>query len=78
MDLLITCMPPSPLYTTPLQVVLASIMDLLTAQCDRHSENIFINLDGSLQFIDNDRALGVITGCGADSMLLPGTRWVGG
>lgn len=53
------------------------MLDLLTAQCDRHSENVFITEDGSLTFIDNDRALGVVTRCGGDSMLLPGNRWAG-
>lgn len=50
-------------------------MDLLTAQCDRHAENIFVDQHGGLQFIDNDRALGVVTHCGADSVLLPGGRY---
>ena len=36
------------------------IWDLLTTQCDRHSENIFIDDEGNLQFIDNDKALGVV------------------
>ncbi len=54
------------------QVVQQSVLDLLTAQCDRHAENIFIAADGSLSFIDNDRALGVVTHCGSNSMLLPG------
>jgi hypothetical protein len=44
-----------------MQVLLGSIWDLLTAQCDRHSENIFIDSDGNLQFIDNDKALGVVS-----------------
>ncbi|GAX84742.1 hypothetical protein CEUSTIGMA_g12164.t1 [Chlamydomonas eustigma] len=57
------------------QVMLGAIWDLLTAQCDRHSENIFIDSNGNLQFIDNDKALGVVTHCGYDSMLLPGTRY---
>lgn len=57
------------------QVVLQSVYDLLTAQCDRHGENIFITASGHLTFIDNDRALGVVPRCGADSVLLPGSRW---
>lgn len=52
-----------------------TVMDLLTAQCDRHGENIFIDHRGNLQFIDNDRALGVVTACGSDSVLLPGNRY---
>ena len=38
-----------------------AIWDLLTSQCDRHSENIFIDESGNLQFIDNDKALGVVS-----------------
>ncbi|MEW5298305.1 MAG: hypothetical protein WDW36_001445 [Sanguina aurantia] len=57
------------------QVVAQTVMDLLTAQCDRHAENIFVDQHGGLQFIDNDRALGVVTHCGADSVLLPGGRY---
>ncbi|KXZ44687.1 hypothetical protein GPECTOR_63g16 [Gonium pectorale] len=57
------------------QVVQQTVLDLLTAQCDRHSENVFITNAGQLSFIDNDRALGVVTRCGSDSMLLPGNRY---
>lgn len=57
-----------------LQVIQQTVLDLLTAQCDRHSENVFITPAGDLTFIDNDRALGVVTRCGGDSMLLPGNR----
>ncbi|GFR41959.1 hypothetical protein Agub_g2756 [Astrephomene gubernaculifera] len=57
------------------QVVQQTVLDLLTAQCDRHSENVFITPAGQLTFIDNDRALGVVTRCGGDSMLLPGNRY---
>ena len=39
-------------------MLLGGIMDLLTAQCDRHSENIFIDRNGQLQYIDNDKSLG--------------------
>lgn len=28
-----------------------------------------------LQYIDNDKALGVVANCGYDSMLIPGTRY---
>eukprot|EP00201_Polytomella_parva_P015812 CAMPEP_0175063584 /NCGR_PEP_ID=MMETSP0052_2-20121109/14840_1 /TAXON_ID=51329 ORGANISM="Polytomella parva, Strain SAG 63-3" /NCGR_SAMPLE_ID=MMETSP0052_2 /ASSEMBLY_ACC=CAM_ASM_000194 /LENGTH=609 /DNA_ID=CAMNT_0016329803 /DNA_START=205 /DNA_END=2031 /DNA_ORIENTATION=- len=55
------------------QVVMQTVMDLLTAQCDRHSENVFIGEDGNMKFIDNDRALGELYGCGADSILVPGS-----
>ena len=44
-----------------LQVQYGAIWDLLTSQCDRHSENIFIDESGNLQFIDNDKALGVVS-----------------
>ncbi|KAG2495396.1 hypothetical protein HYH03_006663 [Edaphochlamys debaryana] len=57
------------------QVVQQTVLDFLTAQCDRHSENVFITQSGQLTFIDNDRALGVVTRCGGDSMLLPGNRY---
>ncbi|PNW84381.1 hypothetical protein CHLRE_03g143867v5 [Chlamydomonas reinhardtii] len=57
------------------QVIQQTVLDLLTAQCDRHSENVFITPAGDLTFIDNDRALGVVTRCGGDSMLLPGNRY---
>eukprot|EP00798_Chlamydomonas_sp_ICE-L_P029719 gene29719-5154_t len=57
------------------QVVLGSVMDLLTGQCDRHGENIFIDPMGQLQYIDQDKSLGVISKCGYDSMLLPGSRY---
>eukprot|EP00798_Chlamydomonas_sp_ICE-L_P022695 gene22695-29850_t len=57
------------------QVLMGSMMDLLTAQCDRHSENIFIDERGQLQFIDSDKSLGVIHKCGYDTMLIPGTRY---
>jgi hypothetical protein len=48
--------------TALLKVLYSGIWDLLTAQCDRHSENIFIDNGGNLQFIDNDKALGVVRG----------------
>ncbi|KAG2488690.1 hypothetical protein HYH03_012691 [Edaphochlamys debaryana] len=56
-------------------VVAQTILDLLTAQCDRHGENVFITASGQVQFIDNDKALGVVSRCGSDSMLLPGNRY---
>ncbi len=38
--------------------------DLLTGQCDRHSENIFVDKAGNIQMIDNDKALGVVSARG--------------
>ncbi|KAG1668320.1 hypothetical protein FOA52_011217 [Chlamydomonas sp. UWO 241] len=57
------------------RVQIGAVWDLLTAQCDRHAENVFVDEDGNIQLIDNDKALGVIAKCGYDSMLLPGTRY---
>jgi hypothetical protein len=34
----------------------AAIFDLLTSQCDRHAQNIFIAEDGGIKLIDNERA----------------------
>ena len=45
-------------------------MDLLTAQCDRHSENIFIDRDGQLQYIDNDKSLGVVSSAASGTVLV--------
>ncbi len=36
----------------------AAISDLLTAQCDRHSQNILIDSDAKIHLIDNLQALG--------------------
>ena len=49
--------------TLPLlpQVQLAAIWDLFTSQCDRHAENVFVDQNGSLQIIDNDKAMGVVS-----------------
>eukprot|EP00195_Chlamydomonas_chlamydogama_P003117 CAMPEP_0202915096 /NCGR_PEP_ID=MMETSP1392-20130828/64809_1 /ASSEMBLY_ACC=CAM_ASM_000868 /TAXON_ID=225041 /ORGANISM="Chlamydomonas chlamydogama, Strain SAG 11-48b" /LENGTH=549 /DNA_ID=CAMNT_0049606991 /DNA_START=71 /DNA_END=1716 /DNA_ORIENTATION=+ len=57
------------------QVQMGAIMDVLTAQCDRHSENIFVDSHGNLQYIDNDKALGVVSNCGFDSMIIPTSRY---
>jgi len=56
-------------------VAAAALWDVLTAQCDRHAENVFIDDAGDIQVIDNDKALGVIAKCGYDSMFVPGTRY---
>lgn len=34
-------------------VVQAAMLDLLTSQCDRHSQNVFINENGAIKLIDN-------------------------
>ncbi len=38
------------------RVLRAAMHDLLTSQCDRHAENIFINDDGNIRLIDNLQA----------------------
>lgn len=65
------------------RVVRAAIYDLLTTQCDRHAENVFMNGDGNLQLIDNLNAMQFSwRTCALDSIFLPGTqkfdiaRWV--
>lgn len=57
------------------QLVAATVMELLTSQCDRHFQNIFIDGAGRLKLIDNDQALGTIPHCGANSELLPGSKY---
>lgn len=39
-------------------VVLAAIFDLLTSQCDRHGQNVYVSESGRLALIDNDQAYG--------------------
>uniref|UniRef100_A0A7S0RET0 PI3K/PI4K catalytic domain-containing protein n=1 Tax=Chlamydomonas leiostraca TaxID=1034604 RepID=A0A7S0RET0_9CHLO len=57
------------------QVVRGAIFDLLTSQCDRHAQNIFINEDGQLKLIDNEACLqNNWKNCGFDSILLPTTQ----
>ncbi|GMH35315.1 hypothetical protein BSKO_03183 [Bryopsis sp. KO-2023] len=59
------------------QVVEAAIFDLLTSQCDRHSNNIFIDEQGGLTLIDNGDALGHQDMCpegfSLNSLFLPST-----
>jgi hypothetical protein len=60
------------------KVVRAAIFDLLTSQCDRHAQNIFMSENGQLTLIDNEVALqSSWRNCGFDSILVPGTQ-VGG
>ncbi|MEW5307325.1 MAG: hypothetical protein WDW36_009731 [Sanguina aurantia] len=56
------------------QVVRAAIFDLLTTQSDRHAQNIFIQEDGTLKLIDNERSLHSDRFHAADSLLLPTTK----
>ncbi|GMH39567.1 hypothetical protein BSKO_07465 [Bryopsis sp. KO-2023] len=57
------------------QVTNIALFDLLTSQCDRHSQNIFIDGSGQLTLIDNDNCLSSKKyKCGVDSMLLPTTE----
>ena len=56
-------------------VVAAAVFDLLTSQCDRHGENVFVSAAGRLALIDSDQAYGSSwRACGADSIFLPGTQ----
>eukprot|EP00798_Chlamydomonas_sp_ICE-L_P002984 gene2984-12992_t len=56
------------------RVVKVALMDLLTSQCDRHGENVFINEQGNIKVIDNLQAMKFSwESCGADSIVLPGT-----
>ena len=34
--------------------------DLLTSQCDRHAQNVFINDDGQIRLIDNLQVRGIV------------------
>jgi hypothetical protein len=56
------------------QVVHAAIFDLLTSQCDRHAQNIFISEQGRVMLIDNERSFFENKHCGIDSILLPTTK----
>lgn len=55
--------------------MLAAIWDLLTTQCDRHGQNVYVDAAGHVKLIDADQALG--DGwrvCGVDSLFLPTTQ----
>jgi hypothetical protein len=53
-------------------VVLAALWDLLTMQCDRHGQNVYVDDSGRLTLIDLDQALGdAWRVCGYDSLFLP-------
>ncbi|KAG1679849.1 hypothetical protein FOA52_012763 [Chlamydomonas sp. UWO 241] len=57
------------------RVVRAAMLDLLTSQCDRHGQNIFVDEHGQITLIDNLQAMRFgWTKCGSDSVFLPGTQ----
>jgi hypothetical protein len=57
------------------RVVRGAIFDLLTSQCDRHAQNLFLQEDGNLQLIDNESCLQHMwKTCGFDSVLVPTTQ----
>jgi len=56
------------------RIVHAAMFDLLTSQCDRHAQNIFIAEDGGIMLIDNERAFYENKWCAIDSILLPTTK----
>ncbi|MEW5313837.1 MAG: hypothetical protein WDW38_005372 [Sanguina aurantia] len=54
------------------QAVRAAMFDLLTSQCDRHAQNVFVDEGGSLHLIDNEAAMQHSwKTCGFDSILVP-------
>ncbi|PNW72358.1 hypothetical protein CHLRE_16g672049v5 [Chlamydomonas reinhardtii] len=57
------------------RVVRAAIYDLLSSQCDRHAQNVFITEQGEVKLIDNLQALQFSwVNCAVDSIFLPGTQ----
>lgn len=57
------------------QVIRGAIFDLLTSQCDRHAQNIFVNEAGQIKLIDNEAALqSSWKNCGFNSILVPTTQ----
>ena len=40
------------------EIKLAALFDVLTSQCDRHQQNIFITKDRQMRVIDNDQVGG--------------------
>lgn len=56
-------------------IVRAAMYDLLTSQCDRHSQNVFVQENGNFKLIDNMQALHYSwTTCGINSVFLPTTQ----
>ncbi|KAG2494960.1 hypothetical protein HYH03_006895 [Edaphochlamys debaryana] len=57
------------------RVLRAAIYDLLTSQCDRHAQNVFMTETGKVTLIDNLQALRFDWQyCAMDSIFLPGTQ----
>ncbi|PNW74176.1 hypothetical protein CHLRE_13g588350v5 [Chlamydomonas reinhardtii] len=57
------------------KVVRGAVFDLLTSQCDRHAQNIFMQEDGNIKLIDNEACLQHMwRNCGFDSILVPTTQ----
>ncbi|PNH02334.1 hypothetical protein TSOC_011711 [Tetrabaena socialis] len=57
------------------RVVRAALYDLLSSQCDRHAQNVFLGEDGNIKLIDNMQAMQFSwTNCAMDSVFLPGTQ----
>lgn len=56
---------------------MAAIFDLLTAQCDRNSNNVFMDERGQITLIDNSEGLGKGSMCASgrelSSIFLPST-----
>lgn len=53
-------------------IVLSALWDLITLQCDRHGQNVFIDDSATLTLIDLDQALGdAWRKCAFDSIFLP-------
>lgn len=55
-------------------VINASVFDLLTSQCDRHAENVYVSAAGQLSLIDNDQAYGS-SECAHASIRLKACQW---
>ncbi|GLI65769.1 hypothetical protein VaNZ11_009364 [Volvox africanus] len=57
------------------RIVMGAIFDLLTSQCDRHAQNLFLQEDGNLKLIDNESCLQHMwRNCGFDSVMVPTTQ----
>ncbi|GAX78973.1 hypothetical protein CEUSTIGMA_g6413.t1 [Chlamydomonas eustigma] len=57
------------------EIKLSALFDVLTSQCDRHQQNMFVTKDRKLMIIDNDQVYATSwRKCGFDSMILPTTQ----
>ena len=57
------------------KLVRAALFDVLTGQCDRHGQNIFIDTTADITLIDSDQAFGQgWRRCAVDSVLIPGSE----